>query len=256
MGKGAGETFTCQHCGAEADITLEGFEKVEDVIKREKKLICNNCGQEIEPETSSKKAFTCQHCGAEADMTLEGFESVAAVIQREKKLLCKKCGKEVPWRKREDIEAIKVAMQAEKDAYQAYSKAAKKSKNPKGRDMFEQLSEFEMNHYQKLKGLLKSLQEKGEWILYEGTALKKKKIPLKTSKPVGQDQLSDMDALRIAIREEKKAQAYYRSMAEMTKDPLGRNMYKRLADEEALHEKLLDDQYYSLHNTGLWSWGD
>jgi rubrerythrin len=256
MGKGAGETLTCQHCGAEADITLEGFEKVEDVIKREKKLICNTCGQEIELETSSKKAFTCQHCGAEADMTLRGFESVAEVIQREKKLLCKKCGKEVPWRKREDIEAIKVAMEAEKDAYQAYSKAAKKSKNPKGRDMFEQLSEFEMNHYQKLKGLLKSLEEKGEWILYEGTALKKKKIPLKAPKPIGQDQLSDMDALRIAIREEKKAQAYYRSMAEMTKDPLGRNMYKRLADEEALHEKLLNDQYYSLHNTGLWSWGD
>jgi hypothetical protein len=41
--------------------------------------------------------------------------------------------------------------------------------------MFQQLSEFEMNHFQKLKGLLKSLQEKGEWILYEGTSLKKKK---------------------------------------------------------------------------------
>ncbi len=129
---------------------------------------------------STKEAFTCQHCGAEADMTLEGFESVAEVIQREKKLLCKTCGKEVPWTKREDIEIVKVAMEAEKDASQAYSKAAKKTTNPKGRDMFQQLSEFEMNHYQKLKELLKSLQEKGEWILYEGTSLKKKTIPLKT----------------------------------------------------------------------------
>ena len=203
-----------------------------------------------------KETFTCQHCGAEADMTLKGLESVAEVIQREKKLLCKTCGKEVPWKKREDIEAIKVAMEAEKDAYQAYSKAAKKTINPKGRDMFQQLSEFEMNHYQKLKELLKSVQEKGEWILYEGTSLKKKTISLKTQKPKGQEQLTDMDALRIAIREEKKSRAYYRSMAELTKDPLGRDMYKRLANEEALHEKLLNDQYYSLHNTGLWSWGD
>jgi rubrerythrin len=122
--------------------------------------------------------------------------------------------------------------------------------------MFQQLSEFEMNHYQKLKELLKSLQEKGEWILYEGTSLKKKIISLKTQKSKGQEQLTDMDALKIAIREEKKAQAHYQSMAELTKDPLGRNMYKRLADEEALHERLLNDQYYSLHNTGLWSWGD
>lgn len=79
---------------------------------------------------------------------------------------------------------------------------------------------------------------------------------MKADKVKGQEQLTDMDALRMAIREEKKAQAYYRSMAELTKDPRGRDMYKRLADEEALHEKILNDQYYSLHNTGVWSWGD
>jgi rubrerythrin len=147
-------------------------------------------------------------------------------------------------------------MEAEKEATQFYSKASKKTKNPKGRDMLQQLSEFEMNHYQKLKGLSKSLQEKGEWILYSGTSFKKKSIPLKMEKPKGQEQLTDMDALKMAIREEKKAQAYYRSMAELTKDPRGKDMYKRLANEEALHEKVLNDQYYSLHNTGLWSWGD
>jgi rubrerythrin len=133
---------------------------------------------------------------------------------------------------------------------------AKKTKNPKGRDMFQQLSEFEMNHYQKLKDLFKSLQEKREWILYEGTALKKKTISSKVEKPKGQEQLTDMDALKIAIREEKKAQSYYRSMVELTRDSRGKDMYKRLANEETLHEKVLNDQYYSLHNTGVWSWGD
>jgi len=203
-----------------------------------------------------KETYTCQHCGAEADMTLEGFEGVEDVIKREKKLSCKTCGQEVSWTEREDIKAIRVAMEAEKGAYQNYSKAAKKTKNPKGKDMFQQLSEFEMNHYQKLKELLKSLQEKGEWILYSGTSLKKKTIPLKVEKAKGQEQLTDMDALKMAIREEKKAQTYYRLMAELAKDPRGRDMYKRLADEEALHEKVLNDQYYSLHNTGVWSWGD
>ena len=203
-----------------------------------------------------KETLTCHHCGAEADMTLEGFESVADVIKREKKRTCKTCGQDLPWTDREDIKAVKVAMEAEKEAYQTYLKAAKKTVNPKGKDMFQQLSEFEMNHYNKLKTLLKSLDEKGEWILYEGTSLKKKTIPLKIGKPKGQEQLTDMDALKIATREEKKSQAYYRSMAELTKDPRGRDMYKRLADEEAFHEKILNDQYYSLHNTGLWSWGD
>jgi rubrerythrin len=205
---------------------------------------------------SSKETYACQHCGAEADITLEGFESVADVIRRDKRVSCKKCGKEVSWTEREDLKAIKVAMEAEKEAAQSYSKASKKTRNPKGRDMLQQLSEFEMNHYQKLKDLSKSLQEQGEWILYSGTSFRKKSIPLKMEKAKGQEQLTDMDALKIAIREEKKAQAYYRSMAELIKDPRGKDMYKRLANEEALHEKVLNDQYYSLHNTGVWTWGD
>jgi rubrerythrin len=250
------ETYACQHCGAEADITLEGFEKVEDVIKRTKKGICKACGKEVEIEARPGETYACHSCGAEADMTLEGFESVEDVIKREKGLHCHACGKEILWSDREDIKAVRVAMEAEKEAYQTYSKAAKMTKNPRGKDMFQQLSEFEMNHYQRLKGLLKSLEEKGEWILYKGTSLKKKKIPLKTEKTKGQEQLTDLDALKIAIREEKKAQVYYRSLAELTKDPKGKDMYKRLAGEEEIHEKLLNDQYYSLHNTGIWSWGD
>ena len=91
---------------------------------------------------------------------------------------------------------------------------------------------------------------------YAGTSLKSKTPHIKADKLKGQDQLTDMDALKLAVREEKKAGAYYRSMAELTKDPRGKEMYKRLAGEEELHEKLLNDQYYSLHNTGIWSWGD
>jgi rubrerythrin len=250
------ETFVCQRCGAEADLILEGFESVEDVIKRENQLICKVCGKEIHVETNPKETFACQHCGAEADMTLEGFESVADVIKREKHLTCQSCGKEVGWTRREEVKAVKVAMEAEKNAYQAYARAAKQTKNPKGRNMFQQLSEFEVNHYQKLKELFKSLQEKGEWILYSGTSLKKPAALKAVQPPKGQEQLTDMDALRMAIKAEKKAGAYYRSMAELTQDPRGRDMFKRLADEEALHEKLLNDQYYSLHNTGIWSWGD
>jgi rubrerythrin len=205
--------------------------------------------------TNPKESYACQYCGAEADMTIEGFEGVVDVIKREHKLPCKSCGKEISWTEREDLKAIRVAMEAEKEAYQTYSRAAKKTKNPKGRSLFTQLSEFEMNHLQKLKDLLKSVEEKGEWVLYSGTSFRKT-IPLKMEKPKGQEQLIDLDALRMAMREEKKTQAYYRSMAVLAKDTRGRDMYRRLADEEALHEKVLNDQYYSLQNTGTWSWGD
>ncbi len=47
MGKTGKETLTCQHCGAEADLTLEGFEGVSEVIERKKKIVCKACGREI-----------------------------------------------------------------------------------------------------------------------------------------------------------------------------------------------------------------
>jgi len=248
--------YACDHCGAEADMILEGFESVEDVVKKKKGMICKNCGKAIETFMRVKEPFACDHCGAEADMTLAGFEKVEDVIKRNKKLTCNHCGKDISWTVREDIKAIEIAMKAEKEASQLYSKAAKMTKNPKGKDMFQQMSEFEMNHYTRLKELSQSLHEKGEWKLYSGTSFKKRSIPIKMDKLKGKEQLTDMDALRIAIKEEKKAQAYYRSMAELAKDAQGKDMYKRLANEEALHEKVLNDQYYSLHNTGVWSWGD
>lgn len=256
MGMGSKESYACQHCGAEADMILEGLESVEDVVKKKKGRICKNCGKEIETLLKARGPFACDHCGAEADMTLGGLEKVEEVIRRNQKLICKRCGKDISWTVREDLRAIEIAMKAEKDASQSYSRAAKGTRNPKGKDMFQQLSEFETNHYNKLKELLQSLRQKGEWILYSGTDLKRKSIPLKTDKLKGGEQLTDMDALKIAIQEEKKAQAYYRSMADWVKDPRGKNMYRHLADEEALHEKVLNDQYYSLHNTGVWSWGD
>jgi len=248
--------YACDHCGAEADMVLEGFENVEDVIKKKKGMICKNCGKEIHTLTKVKKPFACDHCGAEADMTLAGFEKVEDVIKRNKKLTCHHCGKDLSWTVGEELKAIETAMKAEKEASQFYAKAAKMTKNPKGKDMFQQLSEFEMNHYTKLKELFQSIRDKGEWILYSGASFRKKSIPIKMDKLKGQEQLTDMDALRIAIKEEKKAQAYYRSMAELIRDPRGKDMFKRLANDEALHEKVLNDQYYSLHNTGIWSWGD
>jgi rubrerythrin/DNA-directed RNA polymerase subunit RPC12/RpoP len=248
--------YACDHCGAEADMILEGFESVEDVVKKKKGMICKNCGKEIETFLRAKEPFACDHCGAEANMTLEGIEKVEDVIRRNRKLTCSHCGKDISWAVREDLKAIEIAMKAEKEASQLYSKAAKMTRNPKGKDMFQQLSDFEMNHYTRLKELSQSLHEKGEWKIYSGTSFKKKSIPFKMDQLKGKEQLTDMDALKMAIKEEKKAQAYYRSMAELAKDAQGRNMYKRLADEEALHEKVLNDQYYSLHNTGVWSWGD
>ena len=157
------------------------------------------------------------------------------------------------------LDAIKTAMEAEMDAHNFYSKAAQKTENPKGRDMFSQLADFERNHFLHLKDLYDSLKGEGKWIDYSGTTFsdKGKKIStgLSIEKEVG-PQPDDLDALSIAIKEERKAQKYYLKMAKEIADPLGKDMFKKLAREEELHERILNDQYYSLNNNGVWTWGD
>jgi rubrerythrin len=157
------------------------------------------------------------------------------------------------------LDAIKAAMEAEMDAHNFYSKAAEKTKNPKGRDMFSQLADFEKNHFQHLKALYDSLRGEEKWIVYPGTTFSARGKKITRDLTIGAQvgsQADDLDALSMAIKEEMKAQKYYEEMAQRTTDPLGRGTFKKLAREEELHEKVLNDQFYSLTNKGLWTWGD
>ena len=61
-----------------------------------------------------------------------------------------------------------------------------------------------------------------------------------------------MNALERSIRSEEEA----RNPAREARDTSGREMFERLASEEATHRKLLDHQYYALTNRGVWLWGD
>jgi rubrerythrin len=162
-------------------------------------------------------------------------------------------------KKIDTLDAIKASMETEMDAHNFYSRAARKTQNPKGRDMFSQLADFEKNHFRHLKALYDSLKKEGKWIAYSGSAFPKKgkkiREDLSIKGGIG-SQADDIDALSMAIKEERKAGKYYLEMAQETEDSTGRDMFKKLAREEELHEKVLNDQFYSLTNSGLWTWGD
>ena len=157
------------------------------------------------------------------------------------------------------LDVIETAMAAEKDAHNFYSRAAQKTQDPKGRDMFSQLADFEMNHFRHLKDLYDSLKGEGKWIAYPGTTFSVKGKKISTELSIGEEvgsQADDLDALSMAVKEERKAQKYYSEMAGKAADPLGKDMFKKLAREEELHERVLNDQFYSLNNNGVWTWGD
>ena len=152
--------------------------------------------------------------------------------------------------------ALDRAIAAEKDAREFYSAAAEKTDDPGGTAMFRELAAFEAHHQEHLEALKASLANDRGWIQYPARSFSKTTSTNAARRDSGGEHADALEALRVAIAAEARAQAEYTALAEQADDARGKQMFTRLAEEEALHRKLLDDQYYSLTNSGVWLWGD
>jgi rubrerythrin len=148
------------------------------------------------------------------------------------------------------LDAIRVVKENERRAVESYANAAQKT-NTGGKKLFEQLSEFEKFHYDQLSALEKSLEEKGDFINYEG---KKFILPpileLKfTEEPYNK---SLLQIISEAMKLEKQAEKAYADLAAQLTDPLGHKMFIKLSAEEHEHYDILSDAFWSLNQTGVW----
>jgi rubrerythrin len=150
------------------------------------------------------------------------------------------------------LDAVRMAIEAEKNAVAFYTDAAQKTTNSLTRKLLEQLAEFEDYHRAKLVDLEKSLCENGACILYEGKRLLFR-VPDEMEKLQEADRMSAIEVIITAIDIKQKAEERYKAMAEQTADPNGRTMFIRLAEEERTNRRILDGAYWSLSNRGVWA---
>jgi len=154
-------------------------------------------------------------------------------------------------------EALDIAMEAELKARAFYAQAAVEVQDPRGRDLLSRLAAFEHHHYEKLSELAQSLRDRGEYTEYQGQTMGSI-VPLRgRGEAAGTllDELGDeAGILAKAIENEKVAGERYRVLAEQTVDATGQAMFRRLADEEQMHQRILEDEFYSLSNQGVWGW--
>jgi rubrerythrin len=154
-------------------------------------------------------------------------------------------------------EALDIAMDAELKAQAFYAQAAVEVQDPRGKDLLSRLAAFEQYHYQKLAELARSLQETGQFIEYEAQTLAQFAPLTAKGEASGTllDELKDEAAiLAKAIENETIAGERYKALAEGTQDPAGTEMFKELANEEQMHQRILEDEFYSLSNQGAWAW--
>jgi rubrerythrin len=154
-------------------------------------------------------------------------------------------------------EALDIAMEAELKAQAFYAQAAVEVQDSNGRDLLGRLAAFEQYHYEKLSELAKSLQKDGQFIEYEARTVAQFMPVVGRGETAGTylDELEDVPSiLSKAIENEKIAGERYRVLSEETADPNGQDMFRKLADEERTHQRILEDEFFSLSNQGVWGW--
>jgi rubrerythrin len=150
------------------------------------------------------------------------------------------------------LDAIKIAMEAEKKAAAFYADAAQKTETL-GRGILERLAEFERHHYAILVKLEQSLRDQGAFVDYEGEELSFP-APSEVQRTAEPDKMSMMGIITTALEIETEAEKRYTALAEQTSDPAGQSLFRQLAQEENKHHKILKDVYVNLNNHGTWVW--
>lgn len=154
-------------------------------------------------------------------------------------------------------EALEIAMEAELKAQVFYAQAALEVPDPQGRDLLGRLAAFEQYHYQKLSELSHSLLAGGAFIDYEVRTIGQFQPLAASGETAGTllDELKDVPSiLSRAIESEKVAGERYRVLADHTADAKGQEMFRRLAYEETIHQRILEDEFFNLSNRGVWGW--
>lgn len=159
------------------------------------------------------------------------------------------------------IEALEIAIQMEKDSYDFFINAARKTRDPKGKAIFNQVARDEIEHQEKFETLLNSLKETGQWIASEEVKSVKKYKFVEESNIFTEgkakhakirESTNDMEALKLAIDIEVDSIQFYKEKAEKIDDPKGKEIFNYVIQEEENHLTILRGEYDYVSNSGFW----
>lgn len=155
------------------------------------------------------------------------------------------------------VEALQVALDTEKKGYRFYKIAAKSSKDPKGKEVFEHLANDEIEHMGVIATMFESLTNNETWMTYEEAVEKygetpKEKIIFPDVPDEAQEGFDDLLALEEALEFEKKAVQFYTDQARKADAEKARIFYQSLIEIEESHVQIVQAELDSLMGTGIW----
>lgn len=148
---------------------------------------------------------------------------------------------------KERLNALEVALNNEMREREFYLKNAKRTKNPLGKKMFQQIGDEELEHYERLKQLQEKWERQEKWpetvpLKVRDTVVKDLLLDLlqKVEEVSGGDD-DDLEAVRTAIDFEAKGAKLYAELRDAVSDIREKEFFGILARIENEHYLSLKD---------------
>lgn len=139
-------------------------------------------------------------------------------------------------------EALKMAIQAEKDSMDFYRRASSVTKNERAKRVFDMLANEEVGHLKSFFDHYRGNDFGDMKAFLESPPDKKNATYQALEKAISEDTHEKL-ALEIAMKEEKACVDQYTIFAKDVIDPLVRGVFERVIKETQNHYAMIEDEY-------------
>ena len=139
-------------------------------------------------------------------------------------------------------EALKLAIQAEKDSMDFYRRAASVTRNERARKVFDLLAGEEVGHLEAFFHHYKG-GDLGDLQTFLASPPNKKNATYLALEKAISEETHEQHALEIALKEEKATIEQYTLLAKDIIDPLVRGIFEKVVKETQKHYDLIEDEY-------------
>lgn len=139
-------------------------------------------------------------------------------------------------------EALKLAIQTEKDSMDFYRRAAAVTKNERAKKVLDLLANEEVGHLKAFFDHYKGA-EFGDLNSFMDSPPNKKNATFMALEKAIDEETHEQKALEIALKEEKACIEQYTLLAKDIVDPLVRKIFEQVVKETQKHYAIIEDEY-------------
>jgi rubrerythrin len=150
------------------------------------------------------------------------------------------------------IKVLEKGIAMERNAREFYLEAAGKVKSDKAKEMLQWLADFEIGHEARLTAKRRELVTHPVVYGTPHAPLEDYQLSETSGGRVIPREATEIDILKIAIENEKRAYAFFQKKITLVDDPTLESTFKEMAREEERHIAILKDQLEHLKSERLW----